>query len=124
MPNIGPFPNYRPPSADPTWGIKIPKTCAYRATIRFHVAEFNITIGKGDTLYSIGDEYLYVHADKAEYSTQLDPAKIRGAITVGWLEAIPAVPYEKPLPRTRFERILDDSDGVCPSSSVERAVVS
>ena len=121
--SMAPFSTYVVPGCDPTWGL--PKTCAYRVTRTFQVQPMNILLEKGMILYSEGvDGYLCV--DCGGYSTRLDWTNLRlgGALSVGWLEAIPAVPYEKPLPRTRFERILDDSCDICLSSSVDRAAVS
>ena len=120
---IGPFNQYVAPGLDPTFGIKIPKTAAYRVTKTFYVGYENITLEKGTILYRMGDDG-FVHVDEEHFASQLDLKRLRGVITQGWLEAVPAVPYEKPLPRTRLERIVDDSFDVCPSSSVDRAAVS
>ena len=117
MPSFIPPNMNQVPGLDPTWGIKFPKTAAYRVTKTFHVGYEGTTLNEGDILYRMGvDEFVYI--DEEHFARRLDLKRLRPAITQGWLEAIPAVPYEKPLPRTRLERIVDDSFDVCPRSSV------
>jgi hypothetical protein len=79
----------------------------------FYVGYENITLEKGTILYRMGDDG-FVRVDEEHFARQLDLKRLRGVITQGWLEAVPAVPYKKTLPRTRLERIVDDSFDVLP----------
>jgi hypothetical protein len=98
------------------------KTAVYRVTRSFTMGgNENLFIEKGSIVYSMGFDNLYI--DSGDLSHLLDH-RSRAAIKMGWLEAIPAVPYEKPFIRTRFERIVDDGFDVCPSSSADRIQVS
>lgn len=123
MPSFIPPHMNRVPGLDPTWGLKLPKTAAYRVTKTLYVGDENTTLKEGDILYSRGDDG-FVYVDEEHFARRLVLKRLRLAILHGWLKAIPAVPYEKPLPRTRLERIVDDGFDVCPSSSVDRAAVS
>lgn len=123
MPSFIPPEVNRVPGLDPTWGIKFPKTAAYRVMRTFHVGYEGTTLNEGDILYRMGvDEFVYV--DEEHFARRLDLKRLRPAVGHGWLEAIPAVPYERLLPKTRFERIVDDGFDVCPSSSADRIQVS
>jgi hypothetical protein len=111
------YQGYRVPGIDLTYGIKFAKTASYRVKKTFHVGYEGTTLNEGDILYRMGvDEFVYV--DEEHFARRLDLKRLRPAVGHGWLEAIPAVPYKKHLPRTRLERIVDDSFDVCPRSSV------
>jgi len=96
MPSFIPPDVNRVPGLDPTWGIRLSKTAAFRVTKTFHVGHEDTTLEQGAILYRTGGDDEFIYVDEKHFARRLDLKRLRPAIMHGWLEAIPAVLYKNP----------------------------
>ena len=103
---IGPFQTYVIPGGDRWEAI-------YRVHHPLQIDKDGVWVclETGTTLHTkTGNSFNVLDYNGKLHSLSLET--VQELIRRGVIEPVPAVPYEKPLPRTRFERILDDSDGL------------
>jgi hypothetical protein len=101
---LGPFDLHREPWVDP-----VPM---YRVLRTFTLEPVHALITEGSIIYQYGTNFFFSDP-KTNHQTAIDLTRVKMVLRTGWLEAIPAVraePKEKPLTRTRFQRILADVD--------------
>jgi hypothetical protein len=89
----------------------------YRVSQVFNFEAVHADMAEGSIIYQHSSyQYgsrLFFSNPKTDQLTAIDTSKVEMLLKAGWLEPIPAMradPEEKPLTRTRFQRILADVD--------------